>query len=157
MIARICTKQKCKTVSPHYNCPHCQALTTPLPTIQLGMIGINGRASLHYTQEGGYFLQINKPSAHSYVSIEIQDLCFNAQPHLPHIEEDTSLMIMDTLKSVALMIAARNHHLWSGWVLCFIEALQATTDKLFHQTMLIALVDDIAAKLEKAKSQEDSP
>lgn len=157
MIARICTKTKCKTISPLHECAHCQALTTPLPTIQLGMLGLHARASLHYTQEDHYYLQIDKPSGRTQISVEIQDLRFNAQPHLPHIEEDTGLMIMDTLKSAASLILTRETPLRAGWVLYLTEAIQAGTDKLNYQTMLGSLLIDLRAKLEKSHRQEGAP
>lgn len=147
MNARICTNPQCRAVMPAFTCALCDTPTEPLPRISLALIGVDATARLIHTSLQGFFILINAPSGHYNVDISIPDLLRSAQPHLPHINEVTGLMIMDSLKTAALFIKTKNAGHWSGWFHYLLDLLQDHTDTVTFQEVLKDLQQDIAASI----------
>lgn len=147
MNARICTNPKCRTILPNYTCSRCNTPTEPLPRISLALIGLDATARLVHTPDKGFFIHIAAPSGPRNVPITLTDLLHSAQPLLPHTNEVTGLMIMDSLKTAALFIRTKNAGHWSGWVLYLLDLLQDHTDTVTFQEVLKDLQQDIVTNI----------
>lgn len=146
MIARHCTNPKCNMVSPLVTCPTCDAETRPLPTMELGALGLDAKASLHWGQTEGYFLVIDKPSGAAQVPVGVCDTSVNNQLGLPGFDLANGLQIMDSVKTAATMISQKSPNLWPGWIFYLIERLQKATNEHHYQALLQALIEELRAK-----------
>lgn len=147
MDARICANPQCLSVMPAFTCTICNTPTEPLPRISLALIGVDATARLTHTSPHGYFILIAAPSGYHNVNISLTDLLRSAQPQLPHINEVTGLMIMDSLSTASVFIRTKNAGHWSGWVLYLLDLLQDHTDTVTFQEVLRDLQQDIATKI----------
>jgi len=157
MNARICTNPRCRSIIPAFTCGLCNTPTEPLPRISLALIGLDATARLIHTHDHGYFILITAPSGRYNVSISVTDILHSAQPLLPHLNEVTGLMIMDSLKTAALFIRTKNAGHWSGWCNYLLDLLQDHTDTVTFREVLQDLQQDIATNIVEDPVPPEAP